>query len=118
MGISRLSTLMSKPIQYNDLQDLIDNYVSSYNSYFHWVQRIDLGLPFSHSCISETPLQWKVMKLTLENSMEKWDDYHDAFLQYSRDCIFIFDYFDKTGNLPKWCTQSYRQGNVTLKSRR
>ena len=118
MGISRLPTLMDKPIQYNNLEDLIINYVSCYESYFHWVQQIDLGLPFSHNRISETPLQWKVMKLTLENSKERWDDHRDAFLQYSKDCLLLFDYFDKTGDMPEWCTQSYRQGNVTLKSRR
>jgi hypothetical protein len=109
---------MDKPINHSNLRDLIMNFVSSYESYFHKVVRIDLGLPFSHDSMSETPLQWRVIKLTLGEDRKTWDDHQDAFLQYSRDCSLIFDYFDKTNKMPKWCTISYRNGNMVLKSRR
>ncbi len=109
---------MYKPLQYNTLTDLVKNFVSSYESYFHEVKAINLGLPFSHSCVSETPLQWKVIKLSLGRDKTNWDDHHDAFLQYSRDCLLLFDYFVHTGKMPKWCTKLYREGYMTLTSRR
>jgi len=118
MGISRLPKLMYKPLQHNTLIDLIKNFVSSYEFYFHLVKAVNLGLPFSHSCVSETPLQWRVIKLTLGKDKKSWDDHRDAFLQYSRDCSLLFDYFVQTGNMPKWCTKGYREGHMTLTSRR
>lgn len=118
MGISRLPNLMYKPVTYDSLNALIGEFISSYGSYHHVVERIDLGLPFSHDCVSDTPFQWKIMNLTLGEDKRGWDDHHDAFLQYSRDCSSIFDCYDKTGNMPKWFTLQYRNGHVTLKSRR
>ena len=113
MGISRLSKLMYKQLKFGTLYDLISEFVLSYESYFHSVAGVDLGLPFSHDCLSETPLQWKFMKLTItaHGKIKRWTQYNDVFLQYSRDCLFIFDYYEKTGTIPKWCTKEYRDGS-------
>ncbi len=70
MGVSRLSKLMDKPLIYSTLNDLIEEFISCYESCFHTVLGIDLGLPFSHSCISETRLQWKLMTLSLEENQK------------------------------------------------
>jgi hypothetical protein len=68
--------------------------------------------------MSETPLQWKIMKLTLNENKESWEDFNDSFLQFSNDCLALFDHFDRTGAFPKWCNAQYREGMVIIKKRR
>ena len=118
MGISRLSKVMYKPIKFNNLYDLVDEFVTSYDSYFQTVEKVDLGLPFSHNCISESPLQWKLVQLQRNENIQDWSWFSDSFIQYSKDCLLIFEYYEKSGKFPKWCTKSYREGSISSTRRR
>lgn len=117
MGISRLPDLMYKPLRYGTLADLVCEFIQSYKKYYHQIIEINLGLPFSHDRISETPLQWKVMRLALEQR-SSWHEYHDAFIQYSKDCQLIFNYIEQSGKMPDWCTEKYKRGFMLKKVRR
>ncbi len=117
MGISRLPKLMYKPIKFNSLYDLINEFVCSYDSYHQSILKVDLGLPFSHDRISESPLQWKLVQLKIDEK-KTLKRFKEVFSQYSRDCVLIFEFLEYSGCLPKWCTKSYREGSISSSKRR
>lgn len=111
LGISRLKRLMFKEIKYDDLSMMIKEFIKSYNHYWHTVKEVYAGLPFNHAQASDTPLEWRVMRLSMSEG-QTWEDYDDVFIQYSKNCLTISHYFEKTGQFPHWCNESYR--NVLL----
>ena len=118
MGISRLSGLMDKQLQFNNLADLIEEFLNSYKKYHHQVIEFELGLPFSHDHVSETPLHWKVIKFILKGKEKCWNTYRDTLIQYSRDCTMIFQHVERTQRLPEWFDDKYRNGFVGIRSSR
>ena len=106
---------MYKPLRYESLSDLIQEFAKSYESYYHEVVEVNFGLPFSHNRVSETPLQWKVMRLSRQEGFI-WQDYADTFKRYCKDCSLIASYFEATGIYPQWCNAEYRRGGIIQKS--
>mmetsp|Transcript_31743 Transcript_31743/g.46676 ORF Transcript_31743/g.46676 Transcript_31743/m.46676 type:complete len:290 (-) Transcript_31743:1463-2332(-) len=123
IGISRVSKLMYKELKHNSLADLATEYRTCYDSYCHKVVQISVGLPFTHDVISETPLQWKVMRLTTTfndggggKDNNDWDQLEPTLLQYTRDCLSLLEYYIHKGFLPEWCDEDYRCGKINIQS--
>ena len=117
LGISRLEKLMYKELKCGDLSILMKEFIDSYVQYWHTVVEICIGLPFAHENITEIPLQWKVMQFSISTTKPTWEDYNDAFIQYSKECVTIANHFQATGKLPSWCTESYRSGKSMKRDR-
>eukprot|EP00753_Platysulcus_tardus_P016411 PLAT5674.1.p1 GENE.PLAT5674.1~~PLAT5674.1.p1 ORF type:complete len:402 (+),score=49.81 PLAT5674.1:32-1207(+) len=63
LGISRKSTLMTKPLQYDTLGALVEDYFASYDALGHRLMFFHVGLPFSHDAFSVEPIQWKALTI-------------------------------------------------------
>ncbi|KAL9656661.1 hypothetical protein ABK040_002932 [Willaertia magna] len=84
LGISRKSDLMYKPLEYNSLSEILNEFVNCYLRYGHVVQSIKISLPIPHqiSC-KETP-HWNYLNLDLTTT--EWQDISitvDKFIQDS-----------------------------------
>jgi hypothetical protein len=101
---------MYKPLRYGSLFALIQEFDKSYKGYYHRLIDVNLGLPFSHNHVSETPLQWKLMRLSFETDKES--DCLDAITRYCKDCLVIISYYEATGGYPQWCDETYRSGHI------
>jgi hypothetical protein len=63
LGLSRLKKLMYKPLMYHSLSELIADYTLSYQQYYHELQEVSLGHPFSHGLSDKTHL-WKAITIS------------------------------------------------------
>ena len=117
IGISRLPNLMYKPLRFETLADLVDEFLKCYDNYYHKIIQVNVGLPFPHDQISETPLQWKVLRLKFDQG-SSWQAQREGFIQYSKDCSLIYEHFVHSGKMPDWCTADYKRGIIKKKARR
>lgn len=99
---------MFKPLRYGSLYALIKEFDDSYKSYHHTLTDVNLGLPFSHNRASETPLQWKLMRISVENLDRSV--YEHAISRYCKDCLLILYYYEAKGIYPEWCDKVYLSG--------
>lgn len=63
LGISRRDCLMNKPMKYNSLWQLIEEYERSYQSLDHELLAVYCGNPLPHNLEIDSPLVWKAIKL-------------------------------------------------------
>ncbi len=70
LGISRRSCLMDKALEYDSLWNLIMDFSSAYESVYHRLLSVYVGLPMPHDLEHEQPLTWKAIKLRIEKSEE------------------------------------------------
>ena len=111
IGISRIASLMGKPLIFNSLVDLIEEFRDCYKECWHEIEIVSVGLPFSHDEISESPLQWKVLKLVVDENT--WEEIYEILLKYTSDCLVMLDYYRNHGKLPDIvATGNYRKGNM------
>ena len=92
MGISRLKRLMYKRMQFDSLIDLVKEFEESYKFYCHDLLVVEIGLPFSHHDISETPLLWKAVRFSLQDG-NCLEDYKVAFTRLSNDLETVAFYY-------------------------
>jgi len=59
---------MYKPIKFNSLYDLIEEYSTSYEQCFHKLLTIYVGLPFPFETFSDMPIKWRALKLRIYQS--------------------------------------------------
>jgi hypothetical protein len=59
LGLSRVVTLMDKPLTYASLLDLLDDYCASYAAHGHDLVTIKLGLNFAHDPLSRQVPFWR-----------------------------------------------------------
>ncbi|KAI9203230.1 Vasohibin-domain-containing protein [Polychytrium aggregatum] len=67
LGLSRRDDLMYKALRYDTLEDLILDYKEAYESNWHRLQKIKLGLPVPHDLSSNDKLPWKHISISLDN---------------------------------------------------
>lgn len=108
IGISRIDTLMNKNMIYDSLAALVKEFENSYKKCWHEVVNVSVGLPFSHDDISECPIQWKVLKLSLQTLL--WEDISDILSNYTSDCMHILEYFCHQRKLPDISIDDYKKG--------
>lgn len=108
IGISRLENLMYKSVKFTSLYSLVNEFICSYRQYRHDVTVVSIGLPFSHDDCSETPIQWKVLNVSLVGKISM-DTTANVLERYTRDCSFLFDYFSRAGRFPDWYAKEYGQ---------
>lgn len=65
IGISRRSNLMNKQFNYDTLASLIKEYEDSYESVYHRLLTVYIGLPLPHDLFSDQPLKWRAIKVRL-----------------------------------------------------
>lgn len=71
LGTSRRSCLMDKALEYDSLWDLIMDFSLSYESVFHRLLSVYVGLPMPHDLHLDQPLTWKAIKLRMEKTEEE-----------------------------------------------
>lgn len=99
VGISRRRSLMFKDIKFDSLADLMKEFKDSYESNFHKLVKIYIGLPFGHDLHSSMKLQWKVFKIKIVN--KEWrNEVAEHINKYAKDAASYFEYFAYTGQLP------------------
>ncbi|RYH23196.1 hypothetical protein EON65_18175 [archaeon] len=69
MGISRRDNLMYKPLVFDSLSELIEDYRQSYIAVYHRLLTVYLGLPMPHNMEFDQKVVWKALKLRLEPSL-------------------------------------------------
>lgn len=89
LGISRRDCLMYKPLQFSSLADLIDEFRVSYNSVFHQLLVVYLGLPFPHSFQLDSPIAWRHLKLKIKNKDVRLNDNANKIEKYCKDYVFV-----------------------------
>jgi len=105
LGISRRKTLAYKEMKYDSLGDLMKEYKESYEGSWHELLKIYVGLPFSRDSFSSTKLQWRVLKVLLED--RSWEKNSALLNKFSKDCGAFLEYFCYTGELPPAFVASY-----------
>lgn len=101
LGISRMRTLMDKPMKFNSLFELVSEYNKSYQILGHTLIEISVGLPFPYFDMNQSPSEsppilWKTLKLVL---VDNHDQYYQSFK--NKDC----------GNTDKHETSIQKTGN-------
>ena len=88
LGISRRDCLMYKPVLYSSLADLIEEFRISYNSVFHHLLVVYLGLPLPHSFQLDTPITWRHVKLKIKNKDVRQNDNALAIEKFCREHVY------------------------------
>lgn len=65
IGMSRRNDLMSKPLEYDSLADLILDFKKSYENYSHILLRVKIGMTVTHDIFSYESIQWGVVSLNV-----------------------------------------------------
>ncbi|XP_028403764.1 tubulinyl-Tyr carboxypeptidase 1-like [Dendronephthya gigantea] len=66
LGLSRRDDLMYKALQFKTLPDLIENYKTCYNKYFHVLKRIKISYPVAHDPHSCERINWKYLTISVD----------------------------------------------------
>jgi hypothetical protein len=66
LGLSRRDDLMYKPLKFRTLYDLIENYKTCYNKYFHVLKKVKIGYPIAHDPHSYERINWKYLTLSMD----------------------------------------------------
>lgn len=98
IGISRRNNLMYKPIKYNSLYDLVEEYSTSYEQCFHRLLTIYVGLPFPFETFSDMPIKWRALKLRIYESDR--DEVKEKLDNYTTNMNKINEYYNREGELP------------------
>ncbi|CAF0757171.1 unnamed protein product [Didymodactylos carnosus] len=61
LGVSRRKDLMYKPLKYDKLSALIDDFILAYKKYGHDVLKVKIGLPIVHDLKSFQTIIWKAI---------------------------------------------------------
>ena len=71
IGISRRKDLMDKPIQYNSLYELIQEFNVSYKNNYHTLLACYIGSSFPTDYRSDEPVKWRAIKVKIyDNSSQ------------------------------------------------
>ncbi|GLI59171.1 hypothetical protein VaNZ11_000991 [Volvox africanus] len=65
LGLSRRPELMDKNLEYESLADLVSEYKSSYERWWHTLARVYVGLPLEHDTYYAGPVCWRYLTLSL-----------------------------------------------------
>ena len=65
IGISRRKDLMDKPIQYNSLYELIQEFDISYKNNYHTLLACYIGSPFPTDYRSDETVKWRSIKVKI-----------------------------------------------------
>ena len=66
LGLSRRDDLMYKPLKFKTLYDLIENYKTCYNKYFHVLKKVKISYPIVHDPHSYERINWKYLTLNMD----------------------------------------------------
>ncbi len=66
LGLSRRDDLMYKPLKFTTLYDLIENYKTCYNKYFHVLKKVKISCPITHDPHSYERINWKYVTLSMD----------------------------------------------------
>ncbi|ESO06508.1 hypothetical protein HELRODRAFT_133665, partial [Helobdella robusta] len=66
LGLSRKPDLMYKPLVYQNLSDLLLDFVSSYNKCGHRLMKIKIGNSVPHNLLTCQSIQWGIISLNCE----------------------------------------------------
>ena len=85
LGLSRRDDLMYKPLKFRSLYDIIDNYKTCYNKYFHVLKKVKVSYPIAHDPHSYEQINWKYLtlnmdKLTTEQKVKNMERFTREFL--------------------------------------
>lgn len=99
IGISRRSNLMNKDFRFDTLSQLVENFEKSYESCFHKLLVVYVGLPFSHDVHSDMPIKWRAVRVSLN------PQYRNHMIEqletYATSMLKVFEIFQMTGKLPE-----------------
>ena len=68
LGISRRIDLMDKPLQFDSLAALVEEFNVSYRRNFHTLLACYVGLPFSHNRLVDSRVEWRAVKVYIHKS--------------------------------------------------
>jgi len=84
LGTSRRSELAYKPLGYDTLSGLIQDYVDSYAVYLHKVKRVRIGLPIPNSNRSYESIPWNGVTVYPSSSSAKQLEWQKSVEKHSR----------------------------------
>jgi tubulinyl-Tyr carboxypeptidase len=71
LGISRRSNLMNKPMKFDSLGDLAQEYKESYKVNHHRLLTVYVGEKFAHEKYSDTKVKWKTVKVRMNSGAHR-----------------------------------------------
>jgi hypothetical protein len=107
IGISRRNNLMGKDLFYETLSALVLEYKKSYQSCYHHMVAVYVGLPFSHDVFSDMPIKWRAIRVntTKKNEARMVEQLDSYVLTMHR----TFEFFKREGHMPD---NTKRKGKV------
>ena len=98
LGISRRSSLMNKPIKYNSLAELVEEFSRSYEACYHKLLTVYIGLPLPHDKFVDHPIKWRATKIRVYGkppgeTAERLDGFAAAMPR-------LYEHFAREGCLP------------------
>ena len=108
IGISRKKTLAYKPLEFDSFGSLLLDYKKAYESCWHELLKIYVGLPFSHDPYSGTRLHWRVVRFRVDH--HPWSRISDALNEYGENCASLMKRYFRSSSSP-------RKGDVFAKFR-
>jgi len=109
IGLSRKQTLAYKPIQYDNLADLVTDYKESYQECWHELCKVYVGFPFSHDPFCPLSLHWRVLRL--DATANSWERICVALNDYDGEMMQLASRFYKFGKLNADFDTKYRLGS-------
>ncbi len=98
IGISRRSSLMNKPIKFNSLSALVDEYRKSYEACYHKLLTLYIGLPLPHDKFVDHPIKWRATKIRLFSKPK--EEVAEAVDYFAANMLKLYAYFAREGCLP------------------
>eukprot|EP00505_MAST-04D_sp_SCG-Rhode-Island_P000026 Stramenopile-MAST_4_protein_26 len=103
IGLSRKDTLMFKPLKYDSLGDMLNDYKTAYEDCFHCLKYVYLGLPFGRNLHSTEEIEWRVLKL----DANKWPMLVQGANSFANDIAGISELHKSTGKIPPEVLKKY-----------
>lgn len=103
IGLSRKDTLMFKPLKYDSLGDMLNDYKTAYEDCFHSLKYVYLGLPFGRNLHSTEEIEWRVLKL----DANKWPMLVQGANSFANDIAGISELHKSTGKIPPEVLKKY-----------
>ena len=105
LGISRQATLMFKELTYQQLSDLVHDFLSHYRSLGHDICRVALSLPVEHDLHHSGPVGWNCCVLD-SSQLQSEATLNDALGRYMESMEQLLHRFGCTGAVPRFKTKS------------
>ena len=89
---------MNKPMIFNSLSELVDDYSNSYEDCYHKLLTVYVGLPMPHNQYVDQPIKWRATKVRVFSNKD--EDVANKINKFVSNMSKMNSYFIREGCLP------------------